>query len=192
MTSDTQRHDALRTVLTALERHGLGPTLGGSGLLMAHGLVSEARDWDVLVDAEPEAVQAALDEARLAWVEADERGDRYATDGRLLVLLNGVEVDVMVGFAIWPGGRESGNAPVRIPSLPSGAWSDTPLGSLEAWLVAYRLMEREGRPEEIVAHLQAHGANPLHVQRMLAEPLPEALRVELEGLLGTQVQRHGD
>jgi hypothetical protein len=192
MTDEPQRHDALRTVIAALEQHGLAPTLGGSGLLLAHGLTSEAGDWDVLVDAEPEAVTAALDEEGLTWVDADERGDRYATEERLLVEVNGVEVDVMVGFAIWPGGRESGNAAVRIPSLASGAWSDTPLGSLEAWLVAYRLMEREGKPEAIVAHLEEHGANPLHVQRMLAEPLPEELRVELESLLSSQVQRHGD
>ena len=170
---------ALRTVLEALERGGFAPTLGGSGLLYAHHLVDVVHDWDVLVDADASDVAAALHAAGLAWSDAGNNVARYAIDGRFLLTIEGTEVDVLARFAI----RVDGETVVNIPSLAAGSWNDIPLGSMEAWLVAYRLMGRAGQPELIMGYLQEHGANEMCVQRLLTEPLPDTLRTELQAHL---------
>jgi hypothetical protein len=164
-----------------MESSGLRPTLGGSGLLLAHGLVPAVRDWDVLVDTGVADVHRALADAGLTWVDAADHSGIYATSARLLVTRDDVEVDLMVNFAIWPEGVTRDTLPVCIPSLPTGSWNCLPLGSLEAWLVAYRLMRRSGKPDRIHEHLATVGANRDHLERMLAEPLPDALRQELAG-----------
>lgn len=175
-----------RRVVAALEEAGLQPTLGGSGLLLAHGLVDRVRDWDLLVDAEMAVVTSALRSAGLTWIDAAaDRTGPYATTARLVLAINSVEIDLMVGFAIWPEGVAGPGGPVRIPSLPAGRWNGIRLGSLEAWLVAYRLMARPGKPALIHGHLAASGVNHQHLERLLAEPLPAAIRRELEDF------RHG-
>lgn len=171
----------LRTVADALRQAGLHPTLGGSGLLLAHGLVDHVRDWDLLVDAERAIVETALTNANLAWSDAD-HGGPYATTARLVATVEGVEVDVMVRFAIWPDGVPHTEPPVHIPSLPGAEWNGVALGSLEAWLVAYRLMHRPQKPDRIHAYLHMHGVDHKALRQMLTEPVPYEIRAELEHL----------
>ena len=179
-------HDSLRTVLHALEQGGLGATLGGSGLMYAHGLIADVRDWDVLVDADPAVVEAALTAANLTWQDA-ENASTQPTAGTLLVVTEGdVEINVLVNFGIHPEGADPSATAVRIPALPSGTWDDIPLGSLEAWLVAYRLMALTPRANDIARHLRHHGANCIHAQRLLAEPLPEEIRAEISAFLESE------
>ena len=169
-------HESLRTVIEALEHASLQPALGGSGLLHAHGLVDEVEDWDITIDAEVHAVTAALDDASLDWTNVDDY-EGFATAGRLRVPVDDATVHVAVQFAII-----SENEAVHIPSLIGGTWNDIPLGSIEAWLVAYRLMGRESKHDAILTYLEQHGANSVCVQRLLAEPLPESVRQELDSL----------
>ncbi len=172
----------VRAVVRALQAARLTPTLGGSGLLYAHGLVERVRDWDLLVDAEVAVVTSALARAGLSWADAADRTGPYATAGRFLIDVEDVDIDLMAAFAIRPGGAAREEPPVRIPSLPSGIWNGLPLGSLEAWLVAYRLMDRPVKPDRIREHLARTGAGRDRLERMLAEPLPQPIRLELEGL----------
>lgn len=172
----------VHAVVQALQSSGLRPTLGGSGLLHAYGLINAVRDWDVLVDTDVAAVQTALDEAGLLWTDAADRSGRYATSARLLLTMGDAEIDLMVEFAIWPEGASHDGPPVRIPSIPSGTWNGIPLGSLEAWLAAYRLMRRPNKPDRIHEYLATSGVNHDHLERMLAEPLPEHMRRELMDL----------
>lgn len=170
-------------VVRALESAGLLPTLGGSGLLYAHGLVETANDWDLLVDADHRRVQAALMAA--GFIFADGRADaagQYGSAARLLISVDGDEVDLIVRFIIWSPPAGTDRRAIRIPSLPSGSWKGLPLGSLEAWLVAYRLMDRPLKPDRIHEHLARTGVDRGCLERMLTEPLPDAIRAELERL----------
>ncbi len=171
--------EPLRRVVDALMQAGVQPTLGGSGLLLAHGLVGQVRDWDLLVDADLAQVERALSDAHLPWTDAADSSGRYATTARLLLNIDSIEIDLMVGFAIWPDGASRSDLPVRIPSLPAGIWQGIPLGSLEAWLVAYRLMKRPEKPDLIASFLKSSGVNAGYLERMLAEPLPDPIRAEL-------------
>lgn len=147
----------VQTVIRLLLRSGLQPTLGGSGLLLVHGLVPAVRDWDVLVDASVAEVHRALADAGLPWVDAADRSGIYATAARLLITLDDGEIDLMVNFAIWPEDVARSESPVSIPSLHAGLWNGMPLGSLEAWLVAYRLMRRPSKPDRIHQYLVSAG-----------------------------------
>jgi len=173
----------LRTVMHALEQGGLAPALGGSGLLYAHGLAGDVRDWDVQVDADRAAVEAALTGAGLDWQAAGDRPGQSLTGAHLLVTADGVEIDVLVNVGVRSPATDPHAQVVRIPALPTGAWDDIPLGSLEAWLMAYRLLGQTGYAEAIGAHLWNRGANRIHLQRLLVEPLPAEIRAELDALL---------
>lgn len=63
----------LQSIVQELQSFGLHPTLGGSGLLRAHGLVDAVHDWDVLVDADRLRVEDILQAAGLSY--ADGRAD---------------------------------------------------------------------------------------------------------------------
>lgn len=78
----------------------------------------------------------------MPWIDAADCTGPYATTARLVLAIDDVEIDLMVGFVIWPEGVAGPRDPVCIPSLPAGRWHGIRLGSLEAWLVAYRLMAR--------------------------------------------------
>ena len=83
-------------------------------------------------------------------------------------------------FVIWPDGVTHLQVPFHIPSLSVGMWNGLPLGSLKAWLVAYRLMDRPIKPDRIHEYLAA--ADRDRLERMLAEPLPLPIRLELKRL----------
>ena len=57
-----------------------------------------------------------------------------------------------------------------------------PLGSPEAWAVAYALLGRDGKLERLMRWLAARGADPGVIARLRAEPLPPALAARLESL----------
>ena len=167
--------DALRAVVGRLRAAALSPVLGGSGLLFAHGLVERVGDWDLLVDADPARVRAALG----THDEPTRAGGRFATAAKFTLDERGAAIDVLVRFALLAG--EPPRA-VHLPALGTGEWEGIPLGSLTVWMVAYYLLGRDARAEVVAAHLRAVGVDPDHRARMLTEPLPAALRAELESL----------
>jgi hypothetical protein len=154
-----------------LEARGLACALGGSGLLAALGLADHVRDWDVTTDAPIEAVRAALDGLEPAWKGSDE----IHADQKLM--LGGGVVEVIVGFAFHAGGGV-----VRIPTMVSGRLGGVPLGSPEAWAVAYALLGREEKSRRLLGWLAGRGADERAVARMLDEPLPGSLAERLRAL----------
>jgi hypothetical protein len=158
----------LLDVVRRLEAAGLVVALGGSGLLAAFGLCDEAGDWDLTTDAGPDEVAAHLPPAGI---------ERFGSSGihadHKLQLAGGM-IEIICGFAI-----RSGAGVVRIPTIVSARAEGVPLGSPEAWAVAYALLGRAVKSERLLRWLASRGADAGVVARLLAEPLPEALAAGL-------------
>ena len=161
----------LLEAVNRLESAGLVVALGGSGLLGALGLAEEAHDWDLTADAAPGDVAA-----QLAGVEIERIGSSGIHADHKVRLAGGA-VEIICGFAI-----RSGESVVRIPTIVSARRDGIPLGSPEAWAVAYALLGRDGKLERLMRWLAARGADPGVIARLRAEPLPPALAARLESL----------
>lgn len=161
----------LVSLVERLEGAGLVCALGGSGLLAALGLAGQVRDWDLTADAPIERVKAALAGERFGHKGPD---DLHAD--QKLMLADG-EVELILQFAFrTPGGV------VRIPTWVSGRRDGIPLGSPEAWAVAYHLLGRESKSEALLGYLETRGADPGTIARLLEEPIPTGLASRLTAL----------
>jgi len=169
--------DCIQPLSAALQDADCTPTLGGSGLLVAHGLPFPVHDWDLIVNADRASVAPVLDGLGCHWHDATDGHPRFPSQKLIVAAPDSSHtIDVMLRFAVLP---EGGTTPVSIPSLRDGTWNGLPLGSLLAWLVAYRLMNRPFKPDAIAAYLRIHGIDAAQRDRLLAEPLPDDLRAEL-------------
>ena len=125
--------------MTRLATAGVPAVLGGSGLLAAHGLVDHVGDWDITTEGEVAAIAALFADrpheiCGNSGIHADHK-----------VRLAGGVVEIICGFAI-----RSGDAVVRIPTLVSARAEGIPLGSPEAWAVAYALLGRVEKSERLL------------------------------------------
>jgi hypothetical protein len=147
-----------------LERAGIVVALGGSGLLAALGLTDAVRDWDLTTDAGLDPVLAAL-----AGEPVEHQGsDELHADQKLM--LAGGTIEVILGFAF-----HTERGVVRIPTVVTGRWRGLPLGSLEAWAVAYHLLGRPEKSATLWRALDSRGADRAVVARLLREPLAHGL-----------------
>jgi hypothetical protein len=164
--------------VTTLERAGIACVLGGSGLLLALGLVDQVHDWDLQTDASDEAVRAAL-----AGYETTHHGnDALHADSKVVVPV--ARAEVICRFAFFaPAGV------VRLEASRSGVWHGVPLASPEVWAVAYALLAtgersplRLERSERLFNWLANAGAEPAVVRALVAQPLPPPLAARLASL----------
>lgn len=161
----------LRGRIARLEAAGIVVGLGGSGLMAALGLGDRVGDWDLTTDAAYEQVVDALAGETL---EAS-GSDALHADRKLG--LDGRTIEVIVGFAFHaPAGV------VRIPTRVSARPDGIPLGSPEAWAVAYHLLGRTAKSEALLDHLARQGADPAVLEALLAQPLPPGLAGRLVAL----------
>ena len=163
--------DPMLEAVRRLESAGLVVALGGSGLLGALGLASEAHDWDLTTDSTPDDVAA-----QLTGIEIERVGSSGIHADHKVRLAGGT-IEIICGFAI-----HSGEGVVRIPTVVSARAEGVPLGSPEAWAVAYALLGREEKSERLMKWLAARGADAGVVARLLAEPLPGTLAARLEAV----------
>lgn len=173
--------EPLRSTLARLAAAGVPHALGASGLCAALGLVDVVRDWDVTCDA---------DLATLERFFAGEPQARFGNSGCHAdhkLNLRGGEIELIARFAFFvPRGV------VRIPTIVTRTWNGVPVGSPESWAVAYALMgeyddaehreRRRSRSEALFGWLAEHGADPLAVRTLQAEPLPAVLAARLAAL----------
>ncbi len=164
--------EPLLEVVARLERAGITCALGGSGLLMALGLATEARDWDLTAEAPLERLFPAA--RGFAWTTAGASG--VHADAKLM--LPEVSIEIIARFA-FRGSR----GVIRVPTLVTRHWRGVPIGSPEAWLAAYHLLERPAKRDLLLGHVREHGADATALARLLAEPLPDELREMLARLL---------
>lgn len=142
-------------VVSALEAGGLTAALGGSGLLVALGLVTTAADWDVTVDDDPDAVRRALRAAGLNVTAAPAGDGRFGTRARFVLEEPSERVEVLVAFAVRVGGRR-----VAIPTRVSQTWRGLPIGDPSAWAVAYRLLGRIREADLLEAYTESRPSPP--------------------------------
>ena len=163
--------EPLLEAVRRLENAGLVVALGGSGLLGALGLATEAHDWDLTTDSAPDDVAAPL-----SGIEIERFGPSgIHADHKLR--LEGGAVEIICGFSI-----RSGASVVCIPTVVSARADGIPLGSPEAWAAAYALLGRAEKAECLMRWLARRGADPGVIARLLAGPLPEVLAARLESL----------
>jgi len=130
--------EPVRQLQEALGRSGIESVVGGSGLLASLGLVDVVHDWDLVIDADPEAVQRVLDDMGLRHSRKPREGI-FHSRAALLVDAPDHSIDVLIGFAL-----EAGDEVVRIPARPGAVWQGLQMARAQEWILAYRLL---GRPE---------------------------------------------
>jgi len=171
--------EPLRDVLERLDGAGIACAVGGSALLVSLGLAREARDWDLTTDAPIETLDGLFDGVP---------HERFGTSGvhadHKLVFAGGA-VELIARFAF----RADGGV-VRIPTVVASRWNGLPMGSPEAWAVAYALLSRDpregaGRAEKsrlLFEHVTRTGADPDAIATLKAEPLPADLAARVRAL----------
>lgn len=173
--------EPLRAALARLAAAGVPHALGASGLCAALGLADRVNDWDVTCDAELETLETLF---------ADEPGESLGNGGCHADhkrILRGGEIELIARFAFFVDGGI-----VRIPTRVSRHWNGLPVGSPEAWAVAYALLgelddeprrvRRRARAGSLFGWLAEHGADAGAVRELLDQPLPPALAARLAAL----------
>lgn len=130
--------------------------VGASLLLYFKGIVADFHDIDLSVaEADVPAVRAALD--GMGAVQARQPDERYKTRTFLEYAIDGVELDIMAGFAIVADGVEH-YLPLRKADIAEHiqlAGEVIPLHSLAQWRTYYSLMGREAKVRLIDGHGQS-------------------------------------
>ena len=159
--------------------------LGGSLMLMQHGITQTANDIDLLV-ALPDAERA---HELLADIAPGERGSTkppYHTAAFYKHERDGVSIDLMGGYRIE---HENGiyeqpldASAIRDYATVGGA--SIPLTPLEDWYVSYQLIRRADKVAMLEAHFRQHGVrHPDLLRRALDQPLPDSVRERIRMLL---------
>ena len=171
--------EPLREVARRLDTAEIQWALGGSALMHALGLVDVVRDWDLTVDISQDAAHDALRDLTPTL------HDNFGIHADHKVVCFDGTVEVICQFAFFrPHG---GSGVIRIPTIVTGMWNGFPIGSPEAWAVAYALMigEKPGRAEKadaLFTWAREHG-DAQRLAIMLAEPVPEEIAARLRELV---------
>ena len=136
--------EVLRKIACQLNRAKITWTVGASMLLYLKGLVREVHDIDLMVqDADAERAKAVL--SQLGTLQPPEPNTQYRTKTFLEFIVDGVEVDMMAGFAIVQAGQvyDCSLTPEQIEEVYDLDGEVVPLQSLALWRTYYMLMGRE-------------------------------------------------
>lgn len=162
--------EPLLELVARLEAEGIRCALGGSGLLAALGLTGTVHDWDLTTDATLEQLVPLAGE----WPFETVGSSGVHADAKLMFPAHSIELIARFAF-------HGPRGVIRIPTMVTGRWRGVPLGSPEAWLAAYHLLERPAKRDLLLGHLLARGHDGAVVESLLAEPLP----TDLAGMLAT-------
>lgn len=135
--------ELLKQIASQFNREGITWALGASMLLYFKQIVSEFHDIDLLV-ANEDAVQAKYILDKLGHRQPPKPNEKYASKEFLEYDIDGIDVDLMVGFAIKKDNE------VHDCSLSKSQITEyfeldgvrIPLQSVELWHKYYLLMDR--------------------------------------------------
>jgi [ribosomal protein S18]-alanine N-acetyltransferase len=176
----------LRTIAKLLNKNNVSWGLGGSAMLAYYGLLSAARDLDLLVSAE-DAEKAHQLLASLGESRSLPPKEPFCTEHFYHYVIQDTEIDLMGLFGVrhaegvykldWR--QEQAERIVVEDGVP------IPLTALEDWYVMYSLMpKREEKTTMIEQYWQANGmTRPDLLNKALQRELPESLRRKLRQLL---------
>lgn len=165
--------DKLYRVTKPLKQCGVSFSVGGSGLLYAHGLVDSVNDWDITTDHPFSDIVGALKAENWSLKPKTE-----TFDSEYVVLLPEFNTEIIGSFRII-----TATGVCEIPSFISSWWDeDIPIASPEAWLVAYRLMCRDDKANLLHQFIETNGVNRDIARHMLNQPLSPSLKAEVDAL----------
>lgn len=127
----------LQQVLSALESAGISAVVGGSALLVSLGLAESANDWDVVTDADPDAVAAALEGGGFAATHGGPSG-QFASEALFRIDQGDAHIDVISRFAV----RSAEGRTVAVPARLGARWRGLPMARRDDWWAAYTAMGR--------------------------------------------------
>lgn len=146
--------ELLKKIARRFNCSGITWVLGASMLLYFKGIVSEFNDIDLMVAVEDIAAARNI-LGSLGRLLPGKANEGYATKYFLEYDIDGVEVDIMAGFAIISGG-EVHDCSLEAGQIIEYACLDgerIPLQGVERWRGYYSLMGREAKVRLIDAYL---------------------------------------
>lgn len=175
-------------IANELNQHNVHWALGGSLMLLHHGLVDDAHDIDLMVTIEDFKIAShVLDALGIRMKNRDEISTLYQTEYFVEYKVDGYDVDLMAGLQI-----SHANGIYRYCfdelSVTDSKWHDDVkinYASLEDWYVLYLLMpHRSIKVQKIEHHLvKIQIKHPLLLERALRGNLPEPVKNRVEGIL---------
>lgn len=127
--------ESLEAVVSRLRSNGIDFVIGGSGMMNLLGAQDRFDDWDVMTDAAPEKVRAAL--AGLTFSEPAPQAP-FDSDAFFEVTIGEEKVDVICGFSLVVEGEK-----VRFPALVASVRQGLPLADPRTWTRIYEALGQD-------------------------------------------------
>ncbi|MFL0248477.1 hypothetical protein [Candidatus Clostridium stratigraminis] len=174
-----------------LNNAGILWAVGASIVLTNYGLVEKPNDIDILVDINDiKKADEILKGVGMKKPLKDGESTIYSTKYFYEYIVNGIDVDVMAGFAINfnEGTYEYSFDKKAVTYSMKANGVEIPLTSLEDWYVLYQLMpDREKKVKIIEKYLLSNGIKETHlINRALDKKLPNKIRERIELLIRSQ------
>lgn len=141
-----EKLSVLSSIARAFNQASITWAVGASTLLYLHGIVPDFHDLDIMVTVQ-DALRAKELLRAMGTLQPSAREVRYETKYFFEFLIEGVEVDLMGGFAIRRDGvvHDCGLDPAQITESAVVDGQKIPLHSLRAWRGYYALMGRDAK-----------------------------------------------
>lgn len=162
--------------------------VGASILLNKFGLINKPNDIDILISIDDikkaDEILKSIGEKK-KW----EKTSTYSTKYFYEYVINGIDIDVMSGFAV---NHKSGvfryifdDNSVSELKLINGV--NIPFTSLEDWYIIYQLIpNRESKVEMIEKYILSNGIKkPMLLERALKGCLPADVRLKIKNILNS-------
>lgn len=179
---------SLLKIANELNQHNIHWALGGSMMLLYHGLAEDAHDIDLMVTVDDFLIASSvLLSLGIKLKKRVEISPLYQTENFAEYKIDGYDVDLMAGLQI---SHKNGIYRYCFDelSVTDSKWHDgvkINYASLEDWYVLYLLMpHRSIKVQKIEHHLiKIQIKHPLLLERALRGNLPEPVKNRVEGIL---------